>query len=77
MHKITFIYLLIINITVYLCELALVGGTVNNGSKCGRYVNVNNVPSAGGWGVGASHCLLCMHSLMTVYGQIKVYIGLR
>ena len=33
---------------------SLRGGNCNNGSKCGRYVNVNNAASNANWNIGAS-----------------------
>lgn len=32
----------------------IVGGNCNNGGKCGRYVNVNNVAGNARWNIGAS-----------------------
>lgn len=37
-----------------LLAVPLVGGNCNNGAKCGRYVNVNNVAGNARWNIGAS-----------------------
>lgn len=36
------------------CSVPIVGGNCNNGSKCGRYVNVNNSVSNANGNIGAS-----------------------
>lgn len=35
-------------------SVPLVGGNCENGSKCGRYVNVDNVAGDAWWNIGAS-----------------------
>lgn len=41
--------------------MAIVGGNCDNGSKCGRYLNVNNVAGNARWNIGAS--LICPYIL--------------
>lgn len=38
----------------------IVGGNCNNGSKCGRYWNLNNTASNANWNIGASQTLIMM-----------------
>lgn len=35
-------------------RVAIVGGNCDNGGKCGRYLNVNNVAGNARWNIGAS-----------------------
>ena len=37
--------------------VAIVGGNCNNGAKCGRYVNVNNVAGNARWNIGPAHLI--------------------
>ena len=37
--------------------VAFVGGNCNNGAKCGRYVNVNNVAGNARWNIGPAHLI--------------------
>jgi len=44
----------------------IVGGNCDNGAKCGRYLNVNNVAGNANWNIGASLLLPLIYGIVAI-----------
>ena len=44
----------------------IVGGNCDNGAKCGRYLNVNNVTGNARWNIGASLILPFHYGIVAI-----------
>lgn len=52
----------------------IVGGNCDNGSKCGRYLNVNNTAGNARWNIGASPFGIRCHAWLNAPCDINVIV---
>ena len=57
--------------------MPIVGGNCDNGSKCGRYLNVNNVAGNARWNIGASLFLPLSYNGTSPQGDLKYSVNVN